>query len=129
MLTPYDLKSIQYTDIPQDKESDSESDGDQIEEFKLDTEAMSRANLKVNADAQMNAVPEEYLQDISRFCEENSRRYQGNLDRMQVSAYRDGTMTVVEPALAQLLKSNMKSNKEEHAQILRDLLQVGKMSI
>ena len=48
---------------------------------------------------------------------------------MQVSAYRDGTMTVVEPALAQMLKSNMKSNKEEHAQILRDLLQVGKMSI
>ena len=45
--------------MPQDKESDSESDEDQIDEFKLDTEAMSRANLKVNADAQMNAVPEE----------------------------------------------------------------------
>ena len=113
----------------QDDESEDEEEQEASRQFAVKRDSCWKQNVKVNADAQMDAVPEELLDSLKEFRLQNSTKFTNTFDRVNIPAYRDGTMTVIEPSLMKLLKSNMKSTTDEHAEILRDILQIGRQSL
>ena len=110
-------------------ESEDEEEEEQSRKFAVKRDSCFKQNVKVNADAQLDQVPEDMQESMDEFRKNSSNRYVGVIGRVQIPAYKDGTMTVMEPSLMKLLKSNMKSTKDEHAEMLRDLLCIGRQSL
>lgn len=90
----------------QDDESDDEEEQEASRQFTVKRDSCWKQNVKVNADAQMDTVPEELMDSLKEFRLQNSNKFTNTFDRVNIPAYRDGTMTVIEPSLMKLLKSN-----------------------
>eukprot|EP00801_Mesodinium_rubrum_P010748 Mrub_10805.p1 GENE.Mrub_10805~~Mrub_10805.p1 ORF type:complete len:204 (+),score=54.21 Mrub_10805:45-614(+) len=120
---------LEYAENLSDEEDEScdEEDDQQALDFAVKRDSCWKQNFKVNADAQLDKVPEEVADSLTEFKQKNSSN-SNYLGRVQVPAYKDGTMTMIEPSLMKMLKSNMKSTKDEHAELLRDLFSIGRQS-